>query len=274
MFKLSEKFINALLTRIYNGEFTRYNLPYNLYSQITDHLKAGLYKGYGTDISSLIKRLNKGTGTAFWELKDLDLLAQMRTNVHMFSAAKTYQQVREISGLITDSKGVVRPLGSFLKDARGVFDTYNKTWLTTEYDTAIGQAQNAAKWRDIEKQADVLPVLEYDAVLDKNTSDICRPLDGLQASVNDPVWKKIMPLNHFNCRCMVKQLSAEEAKLTGPKDKEKRYNEAMNNMQDLFKMNVGTDGVVFKKDHPYFVVPKTDKKFAQQNFGLKIPIKD
>ena len=45
-------------------------------------------------------------------------------------------------------------------------------------------------------------------------------------------------------------------------------------MDDMFKMNSGRDGYVFKEDHPYFDVAKGDKEFARRNFDLKIPSKD
>lgn len=270
MFKLSEQLIERLLSQIYHGKITRYMLPKSLYLQIAEYLKKGLYKGYGTNLASLGKKIGKGT----FDASDMELLTELRTNIYMFSAAKTFQQVREISSLIIDNKGTLRPFSEFKKEARQVFDTYNKTWLQTEYDTAVGQAQNAVKWNMISKQADVLPLLQYDAILDKNTSDICRPLDGITAKVSDPIWKKIMPLNHFNCRCAVKQLSEEEGRPTATGKKTEAVDEALGKMKDVFKMNPGIDGYAFKKDHPYFSVPKADKKFAQTNFGLPIPKKD
>jgi hypothetical protein len=35
--------------------------------------------------------------------------------------------------------------------------------------------------------------------MDANTSDICRPLDGITRPVDDPFWNVHAPLNHFNC---------------------------------------------------------------------------
>lgn len=207
-------------------------------------------------------------------LEDLELLAELRTNVYMFSAAKTYQQVKEMTGALVDDKGTVVPFNEFKKQANQIFEQYNQTWLKTEYDTAIGQGQSAMTWRQIEKDAEVLPMLKYDAIMDKNTSDICRPLDGLVAPVNDPVWKKVMPLNHFNCRCIVRQLEAGEEKLTSDSKKATMFNDATEKMQDVFKMNAGMDGYVFKEDHPYFTVPRKDREFAKENFGLPIPKND
>jgi SPP1 gp7 family putative phage head morphogenesis protein len=272
MFEFGEKQIKALLDAIFAGSITNHKLPQNLYLAIADYLKKGVYKGYGFDISSLTKEVGKRAPNV--ALQDLELLAELRTNIYMFSAAKTYQQVREMSSALIDERGVVVPFAKFKDKAKQTFDLYNDSYLKTEYDTAVGQAQNAMSWRQIEKDAEVLPLLEYDAIIDKFTSDICRPLNGLVAPVSDPVWKKIMPLNHFNCRCIVRQRRQGEVKETSAGKKAAVFQQVTGKMNDVFKMNAGQDGYVFKKDHPYFVVPKEDKEFAKKNFGLKIPKTD
>ena len=61
------------------------------------------------------------------------------------------------------------------------------------------------KWQEIEKTKGILPYLRYSAIVDPNTSEICLPLDGVVAPVDDPIWDKILPLNHFNCRCVILQ---------------------------------------------------------------------
>lgn len=270
MFQYSEKEIKRLIDAIFAGTITEFNLPVQLYLAIGEYLKKGLYQGYGFSLSSLTESVRKGT----MEIVDLELLAELRTNIYMFSAAKTFQQVKEMTSALVDADGTVVSFGKFREQANQIFEQYNQTWLKTEYDTAIGQGQSAMTWRQIEKDAKVLPILKYDAIMDKNTSEICRPLDGLVAPVNDPVWKKIMPLNHFNCRCIVRQLQEGEEPLTSDSAKASMYEGATDKMQDVFKMNAGMDGYVFKKDHPYFTVPKADKDFAKQNFDLPIPKND
>ena len=271
MFKYSDKEIERLIKAVYNGKISPRKLPKTLYIEIAEHLKAGLYKGFGESISSLKKGVKARTSGI--DKSDLQLLAELRSNIYIFSAAKTYQQVREMTGAIIGNNGTVTPYNEFKAKAKQIFKTYNEDYLRTEYNTALGQAQNAVKWNEIWNNRDVLPMLKYDAILDMHTSDICRPLNGIVAPVNDPIWRKIMPLNHFNCRCIVKQLG-EDAKPSTDSKKSKAFKNATGQMQDVFKMNAGIDGYVFKKDHPYFTVPKSDKEFAKQNFGLKIPKND
>ena len=268
MFNYSDDLVEALFQGIYSGRIKPRFLPTSLYFAIADYLKKGVYEGYGETFSSLSKA-HKPTG---YNLSDLELLTEMRPNVYLFSAAKTYQQVRTMCDALIGDDGRILPFKQFREKADETYNLYNKTWLQTEYDTAIGQAQNGRKWNEIEKQADILPLLEYHAVIDSRTSEICRPLDGIIAPVGDPIWKRVAPLNHFNCRCMIKQLS--DGKLTSDKVKTEKVDETLGMMQDLFKMNPGQTGYVFSKQHPYFQVPKNDKEYAKRNYDLPIPKKD
>ena len=275
MLEFSDEYIKQLFKGIYNGTITPYELPENLYYAIADYLKKGVYEGYGIDFNKLTKQINDDLVTEFTEA-DLELLAELRTNIYMFSAAKTYQQVKEMTEALINDKGTIVSFDEFQDQADEIFDLYNDTWLKTEYDTAIGQSMEAVKWQSIENQKDILPYLRYSAVLDDNTSEICAPLDGIVAPVDDPIWDTIAPLNHFNCRCLLEQVDQEEGENTetDEDDKNERVDGVTDEMQDVFKMNAGKDGYVFKEDHPYFDVPKKDREFAQNNFDLKIPHKD
>lgn len=268
MFKYSDKLIEALFRGIYSGKITQRFLPSSLYYAIADYLKSGLYDGYGATYSSL-KKARIPTG---FSKNDVELMTELRTNLYLFSAAKTYQQVRTMSSALIADDGSILPFKQFREKADETYTLYNKVWLQTEYDTAIGQAQAARKWQEIENNRDTLPLLEYSAILDKKTSEICRPLDGIVAPVGDPIWKRVAPLNHFNCRCMLIPLS--EGKQTSAKVKKAKVAETEGMMQDLFKMNPGMDGYVFKKDHPYFDVAAKDKALAKRNFDLPIPKND
>lgn len=245
--------IEALLKGLFEGGITPRKLPKKLYFAIADYLKKGLYSGFGATLENVSD-------------VDFELLAELRTNVYMFSAAKTHAQVNEMSQLLSKTTG----FRGFEKQAAQVFDTYNKTWLETEYNTAIGQAQNAVKWQEIQANKKFLPMLKYSAVMDKNTSEICRPLDGITAPVGDPIWRKIMPLNHFNCRCLV--IQTDEGTTT--RNRNKIVKEVEKDMQDIFKMNAGRDGYIFSPEHPYFEVAKKDVAFAKRNFDLPIPKTD
>lgn len=252
--KYTDKQIDETIEGVFSGKLSTDNLPEDLYLAISDNLKSGLYKGFGGDLGKL-------------EGKDFELLKELRENIYMFSGAKTYQQVREMSDLLQGPDGL-RSLSEFKEAALEIYKTYNETWLETEYKTAVGQGASAVAWQQIQEVKDVLPFLKYDAIQDERTSEICSGLNGLIAPVDSPLWDKYAPLNHFNCRCVLLQL--EEDPGTGP-DHAAVLEKIDPLIRDEFKSNPGKTGYVFSPDHAYFNVLKEDKEAAQNNFNLPIP---
>lgn len=174
--------IEKLIKGIEDGSITELDLPLDYYQALTKYLEKAVLEGFGVGFDAI------ATDT---------FLQELVTNVYMFGAAKTYQQVKEISSLLTDENGNVRTSREFNDIARQTYDNWNDNWGRTEYNTAIAQADSASKWQRIEQEKDVLPVLQYSAIGD--ACDICQPLDGLTAPVDDPIWDSIAPTNHFNC---------------------------------------------------------------------------
>lgn len=256
--KYTDKQVNLLIEAIFESRITTGNLPEDLYFAIADNLKAALYDGFGGSMTDF------GIGST-----DLELLTELRENIYMFSGAKTYQQVREMGDLIADTNS----FSEFKEQALQTYGQYNETWLRAEYNTAKGQARNASQWVRIEKEKDVFPALRYSAVIDDRTSDICLPLDGIILPVDDPLWDKYSPENHFNCRCFLEQMSKyDDYELT---DKDKIDVDKLDDtVQDEFKMNPGKDGYIFSDKHPYFEVAPKDKDLAENNFNLPIPKDD
>lgn len=258
--RLSNKQLNKYIEGIYDGSITEYDLPVDVYDQIVSYLKEGLYKGFG-------QTLEEAEGA------DLELLSQLRENVYMFGAAKTYQMTKEISSLLVDDEGNRRTAQEFNQVARDTYDNWNDNWGATEWQTANASAASAAKWQDIEDQKDALPNLRYSAIIDENTSDICLPLNGIVAPIDDPIWATCTPPNHWNCRCVLLQEDGD-ATLTPDDRKDDAFEKIDDEMGDMFKQNPGRTGEVFDKDHPYFSVPREDRDYAKRNFDLPIPDKD
>ena len=262
----SDEKINKLIEDIYDGVVDAKNLPVDLYKAIANYLKKALYEGFGTSYNAALENLDGSS---------LELLSELRTNIYMFSAAKTYQQVREMVDLmVKDDK--LKTFVEFKSEAKDVYNIYNEDYLKSEYNTALASAQEAENWDRIEREKEVLPYLRYSAVMDANTSEICAPLNNLVAPVNDPIWNTIAPPNHFNCRCLLETLDKEEGSNleTPTSEKNSVVKSVESEMQDVFKMNSGKDAYIFKPDHPYFSVPKEDREYAQNNFNLPIPKKD
>jgi SPP1 gp7 family putative phage head morphogenesis protein len=257
-FEYSDEQLKSLLAGIYAGEITQYDLPVDLYEAIVKQLTSGLYKGFGGDLVD-------------FEGKDLELLNELRENIYMFSAAKTFEEVGTIKDLMFDANGDLVGQREFNRLGSATFENYNANYGATEYNTAVAQAQSASKWNEIQKNKDLLPLLVYQTVGEGLGCDICSPLDGITAKVDDPIWDSIMPTNHFNCECIVIQEDEENATETPESEKEDIVGSVTENMSDVFKMNPGKDGYIFKDDHPYFQVAPKDRDFAANNFNLPIP---
>ena len=130
---LSDKEINALLVGIYEGSITQYEIPTELYYSISDYLKSGLYEGFGGTLDDFIGAEKK-------------LLAELRENIYMFSAAKSFKEIGEFKSLMFDEDGKLRDLKNYLKHGEQSYETWNDAWARTEIHTAKFQAQNARDW--------------------------------------------------------------------------------------------------------------------------------
>lgn len=258
---IPEKQISKILRGLHNGAIDVNNLPNDLYTATANKLKSGAYEGFGFDLKTA-----KG--------KKLLTLLDIRENVYLFSGAKTYTQTREMLGLLKDDTGKVRSFSQYKDAVMPVYDQYNVNWLQSEYITAIGQSQSIEQWDQIIEDKKIFPLLKYSAVIDPHTSDICKPLDAIVRPVDDPFWRRFMPLNHFRCRCVVIQLSAGEERITR-KDIVSRLTKVPNEqINPAFAHNPGITNEIFTKQHPYFDVAKGDKALARKNFNLPIPEKD
>lgn len=270
--EFNDKDIERFLRLIYTGKSTEYALDEGMYFAIADYLKKGLYEGFGISFNELKETIEKGVETVF-DAADLELLTELRENLYMFSSAKTFQETKDFTGALVDSEGKVRTFKEFKEFAMPINEQWNVNWLKTEYETAYGQAQNAVRWNEIEKNKEVLPVLTFETTEDDRVCEICGPMHGLTANVDDPIWDTCTPMLHFRCFCTLSQ-HTDDVALTPEPEREALQSGAESRMQDLFKMNPGKEKVVFSKDHPYFDVESKDKAFARNNFGLPIPEND
>jgi len=253
-FKYSDEKIKSLLDGIYSGEITEYNIPEDLYFSIADYLKSGVYQGFGGDLTKF-----KG--------QDLELLTELRENTYMFSAAKSYQELKEIGSLMFNEDGSIRNQREFTQLGERTFEKWNEAWGLTERQTAIGQAQMASKWNEIEKNKDLLPILVF-STAGKGCEE-CAPYDNFSAKVEDQIWSWLSPLLHFNCECILMQEEGDYP--VTDKDEYDKIAYLKDNVPVEFQMNPGKDKIIFSDEHPYFQVAKKDIPFAKENFGLPIP---
>jgi SPP1 gp7 family putative phage head morphogenesis protein len=83
-------------------------------------------------------------------------------------------------------------------------------YLNTVVRTNTFEAFNEARYEAFtdSDMAGFVVALEYAAVLDGSTTDICEELDGNIYSADSPVWDRYRPPNHFNCRSVLMAITA------------------------------------------------------------------
>ena len=146
-----------------------------------------------------------------------------------------------------------------------MFDTYNKNYLTAEYNSAIAQSRSASMWMDIEREKDTYQQLQYETVGDARVRPEHAVLDGIIRPVDDKFWDRYFPPNDWNCRCIAMQVDGEKnTDLRSLKVSDKE-------VPEIFRFNAGKTKQIFSPKHPYFEVAKEDKSLARNNFNLPLP---
>lgn len=109
----------------------------------------------------------------------------------------TRESVREVE---TDP-AVIRALN----DLWGVSEPQTAAYLDTLARTNLFEAMNEARFAEFTDPAlgDFVVAMEYSAILDDRTTDICEALNGKTFAADSPEWDRIRPPNHFNCRSVL-----------------------------------------------------------------------
>lgn len=251
---MPEEEIRDLLDRIHRGQVDPFNLPTEVFRRIVDRLLESFEQGFGAPPNDLPR---SGSARRIGQ--------SLVSNIRIFSAAKTFQQVKDMSEQVTDADGMKRPFHEFEKIARSTFDNYNRHWLNVEQRTAFNASASGKNWSMIEENKDLFPMLMYKTQGDDLVRDEHEAMEGIVKAVDDPFWDTFYPPNGFNCRC--------------PKPRQMRSGTPTDarsapEPHPLFKMNPGKDGMAFKEDvgdgleHPYFRVDERYEVVKENGFGF------
>lgn len=154
------------------------------------------------------------------KMMDLDMLADVRSAVdRAISNGTTLHKFREELEPMLKAKGwwgvkeVVDPATGKITTAQ----LGSSRRLKTIFDTNMGAAYAAGKWKQIEATSKTFPYLMYDAVNDGRTRPQHRAWDNLVLRWDDPWWITHYPPNGWFCRCSVIQLSQRQLERMGKK---------------------------------------------------------
>lgn len=202
----------------------------SLYAQ---HLSKAIEEGYGKKIGSID-----------YDTPDGNMIAHLVKNVYSFSAAKNYTQLRQLTQALIGEDHKLRTYSQFKKAAFAINDTHVNQWLKAEYELAVSSSQMASKWQDIKDNG--TKILEFDAIIDSHSSNICPPLNGVRKPVDDPFWNNWYPPNHYFCRSIVRQLA--DGAITP--DHAINYPDKVD---PLFQVNLAKQKLAFPPGHPYWI---------------------
>lgn len=195
-------------------------------------------EGYGRDLNKIA-----------YDTPDFEELFHLQQNVYHFSAAKNYQELKDLTLALLDGERI-REEAEYIREVEKINTRYNRDWLSTERDTAIAGAQMAASWTRFGEDS----VLKYITVGDSRVRPGHRKLNGVKKKKGHPFWKTYYPPNGYKCRCDVTEAEGAETddKFIRPFD-----------VPPMFKTNLAEQGLIFPKNHPYYKgVPKAEIKKA------------
>ena len=157
-----------------------------------DYLKTKAFKVTGDISAATVKTIQNV------------LMEGVKTSKTFADSKKAIYKALESEGLLTEED---------VRDALGtvtVKDT--KARMETIVRTNTFEAINEARYQffsDPEMDGFV-EALEYSAVMDDRTTDICQQLDGQTFGIDDEIWATYRPPNHFNCRSILVPVTARD----------------------------------------------------------------
>ena len=209
----------------------------------------------GSNGSALIREtfrhFDKAISVGLTETVDPKVSSALRENAFVFSGFKTHAELEQVSQLLTDKNGNIRPFNQFLNDVQRLNATYNHAYLRSEYNQAVQAAQMAGKWQEFEKHKDSVN-LQYRTANDERVRASHRILHGTTLPVNDPFWEKYTPPNGWNCRCTVVEVLKEDYPESDPQGSTANAESCFKSPKDsIFKTNPGKTLKLFPEKHPY-----------------------
>lgn len=238
-----------LINLVARGQLQSYSQP--LYEETMQQLVQGIRSAWGGRLD-----------TIDYNAPDHTAMSMLESNVHRFSAGKSWYEVGELNRLLSESDG----FREFKGRAEAFLEQVNLNYLETEYNLAHATAQNAAAYIRQVEEKDVLPFWQYHAVLDDRTRPAHEGLHGKVFRADDPAFQVIYPPNGWGCRCEVVQLSRYDGKLSTRKEALQALaveGELDKMVKGGFNTNRGMQQVIFTRAQEYA------RTFKEAALGVK-----
>lgn len=178
---------------------------------------------------------------------------RLKESNYVFSGIKVFHELNEAFPSMLDDNNELRPFEDFLNDVQKINNTYNGSYLRTEYNFARQSSLAAARWKQFEKDGDRYN-LQYRTAYDDRVRTSHRKLEGITLPPSSKFWNDYYPPNGWNCRCVVVQVRKD-------KYAESDEQEAINlgsqatagKHQEMFKFNPGKEMTTFPAYNAYTI---------------------
>lgn len=178
---------------------------------------------------------------------------RLKESNYVFSGIKVFHELNEAFPSMLDDNNELRPFEDFLNDVQKINNTYNGSYLRTEYNFARQSSLAAAQWKQFEKDGDRYN-LQYRTAYDDRVRTSHRKLEGITLPPSSKFWNDYYPPNGWNCRCVVVQVRKD-------KYPESDEQEAINlgsqatagKHQEMFKFNPGKEMTTFPAYNAYTI---------------------
>lgn len=260
--RFDENMLNSVLRDIYEEKVkpSEGEIPVNLYEAtrgIFENATAEGFSDSGFDIEG-----------------NEDFLKQYTHSIEVFSAFRVHKYSEMLANELHDEDGKLRPFEEWRKATESIQSHFNRSWLETEYNTAVLRAEQAADWKKFERDADIMPNLKWMPTSSASPREEHAVFwrDGLTLPVSDHFWDDHHPGDLWNCKCWLEQT---DGKATDKEDMPKKKD--MPKPANGLKSNPGKKAEMFDRSHSYYPDPKNciwlklarlaKKREAEAKFG-------
>lgn len=205
-------------------------------------------------VGEVTEYLNHAVDTSIREVPMAEVSVQrLKESNYVFSGIKVFHELNEAFPSIVDDNGEIRPFEDFLNDVQTINNTYNGSYLRTEYNFARQSSLAAAQWKRYEKDGDRYN-LQYRTAYDDRVRTSHRKLEGITLPITSKFWDDYFPPNGWNCRCTVVQVRKDKYPES---DERKALNDGSQatagKHQEMFKFNPGKEMTTFPAYNAYTI---------------------
>ncbi len=169
----------------------------------------------------------------------------------LFSGIKTFHELNEAFPSLLDEEGNTKPFERFLNDVQSINNTYNGSYLRTEYNFARNSSLMAAKWKAFEADGDRYH-LQYRTAGDERVRASHQRLDKITLPITSKFWDDYLPPNGYGCRCTVVQVRKGKYPLSDEREALNLASQATaGKHQEMMKFNPGKEMTTFPAYNAY-----------------------